>query len=111
MESFNQFTIPLGKYIDPNTLGELELIRYKVSDDEKHDTLYLIRDVKNSNYYCCYEPNNSSEHNYHQSDAKIVMQNFLDNELGVSYRMEIMTPKSGDWLITHYLARVYIPQK
>lgn len=109
MSDFNQFTIPFGKYLDPNSLGNLKLIKEKVIEENAPltDTLYIIEDTDNDTLYCVYEPE-TDEPNYHGSIARSVMESFLRTELGNNYTVELLKPKNQDWLPTHYLARIHV---
>lgn len=103
MDSFNQFTIPFGKFIDPNSLGRIRLIKHWKSESEIRDYIYLVEDVDNKTLYCCYVPDNPSDHSF---DEQGEMDRFLVKELGNEFKIEMLEPKRKDWFVTHYLAKV-----
>ena len=112
MTTFNQFTIPFGRYIDSNTLGDLKLVKYKerVLDPHLADDLYLIKDIKSGIYYCALESDQDSEPDYYLSIAKGIMYDFVASELSNDFEIELLNPKNKDWLPTHYVARVHSKQ-
>ena len=107
----DELGIPFGKYIDPSTIDGLELIKYEMSATEVEDQLYFLKDVKENDYYCCFEPDLPEDYDYHDSRIKKTMQRFLTSEIGENGKIELLRPKHDDWYITHYLARVYVPEK
>ena len=121
MDNFNvdSLGLPLGKYIDPNVVNKLKLIKYELIEDIPKlappfnelyflgDELYLIEDTEHGKYYCCYgpdEPNAAS-----RGQAVTLMEQWLKDRLVGGGRVKLLEPKNEDWYLSHYLAEVDLP--
>ncbi len=98
--------IPFGKFIDPNIVNTMTLVEQKVIDSPEYETIYLLKSENTNEYYCCFEfdPGIGGGPS---DDPEESMQEFVKTYGGT---IEMIPPKHSDWFVTHYLARVLMPQ-
>ncbi len=51
----NLFSLPFGKYLDPNLLGELKVLKRATIETHEPEDLYLTQDISNNDLYCCFD--------------------------------------------------------
>lgn len=100
--------LPFGKYLDPNKLGELKVVKHMTINAAKPEDLYLIQDTRNDDLYCCYDIQDHMGGGP-SDEPWYMMRTFLAGNYndGDKLRIEMLEPKNKDWFVTCYIARIH----
>jgi hypothetical protein len=102
----NTPSLPYGKYLNPNTIGAMKILAHKTINEMEPESLYLTQDTKDGTIYCWYE--NCGPGGGSSEDPEAVMTEFIKETYGHGFKLEVLTPKSENWFISYYAARVQL---